>query len=288
LKALLVGFGDLARRLSGRLLDGGWQVRGMKRNPARVAGVEMCVGDCRDVPALVDALSGVDAVVVTLTPGEFTESAYRETYVESARSLAEALARCADGPRRVLWVSSTSVYGRGDGEWVDEDTPTHPEKFSGRCLLEAEDLIRRAPVPATVVRFSGIYGPGRRRMIGKVAEGEVVPPSPPVWTNRIHSDDCAGVLYHFLEASRAGQELPPLVLGTDCEPATLHDVQCWLAEAMGVTIRGEAPPPGSRGNRRCSNQRLLAAGYRFRYPTFREGYRALLAERDGGTAASRF
>jgi nucleoside-diphosphate-sugar epimerase len=276
LKVLLIGFGDLARRLGALVAAGGGEVSALRRTPGAVPGVRMFTGDCRDGELLRAALEGQDAVVVTLTPGAFTEAAYRDIYVAGARALADALGALASGPRQLLWVSSTSVYGQGDGEWVDEGSPAQPRSFSGRCLREAEDIVRALPLPATVVRFSGIYGPGRTRLVDQVRRGECAPAEPVQWTNRIHSDDCAGVLHHLLTLADGGAALESLYLGTDCEPVPLHEVHQWLAGRLGVRV---TPVAGGveRGNRRCSNARLLASGYRFIYPGFREGYGALLA-----------
>ncbi len=74
-----------------------------------------------------------------------------------------------------------------------------------------------------------------------------------------------------------------LYVGVDCEPTTDVAVLSWLAGALGAppprgAPRGEAPPRAVRGNKRCRNARLLASGYTFLYPTFREGYQVVLAD----------
>jgi len=98
---------------------------------------------------------------------------------------------------------------------------------------------------------------------------------PVLWTNRIHRDDCAGVLHHLVELDRPQARY----IGVDCEPTPQCVVMDWLADRLGVAH----PPrtgPGERrrgGSKRCSNARLVDSGYRFVYPTFREGYAAVLA-----------
>ncbi len=278
MNALLIGFGDLASRLAPRLVDAGWSVTGLRRRQVDVPGVEMVAGDCRDSALLTRLLPGQDLVVVTLTPGEYSEAGYRESYVEGALALAAALAADPVRPARVIWVSSTSVYGQHQGEWVDERTPTEPGSFSGRLLLEAESAVQAADAPATVVRFSGIYGPGRDRTIQQVKKGRSVPATPVKWTNRIHSEDCAGVLHHIAHRDREGEPVAPLYIGTDTQPAPLYDVQHWLAEKLGVELHEDPDWQPRRGNRRCSNALLLGSGYRFEYPTWKEGYGALLEE----------
>jgi nucleoside-diphosphate-sugar epimerase len=102
----------------------------------------------------------------------------------------------------------------------------------------------------------------------------------PGYTNRIHRDDAAGALAHLA----ARPDAAPCYVGVDCEPATEADVLAWLAARLRVAPSDAAPPPArarrARGSKRCRNALLLAAGYRFRYPTYREGYAALLEARD--------
>jgi hypothetical protein len=103
---------------------------------------------------------------------------------------------------------------------------------------------------------------------------------PPRHTNRIHRDDCAGVLRHLMLLA----EPEALYVGVDCEPATEAVVYSWLAGVLGAPPPRAGTPdatgdPERGGNKRCRNARLLASGYAFHYPTFREGYTAVLAER---------
>ena len=279
MRALFVGFGDLARRTSALLVADGWQVCGLKRSPESVVGVDVVSGDCRDDRKLAELINGRDLVVVTLTPDEYSEAGYQRAYVEPAGALRRAIARLEEGagvkPGLVLWVSSTSVYGQGHGEWVDEDTVPTPTGYSGRALLAAEQILPHCPVPTTVIRFSGIYGRGSGRQLEQVLAGNCAPAAPVQWSNRIHADDCAGILAFLACRHRMGESLASLYLGTDTEPVPLHDVHCWLAQQLGVSP-GFREGRSGRGNRRCSSRRLIECGYPFRYPGYRDGYRALV------------
>ena len=138
------------------------------------------------------------------------------------------------------------------------------------------------PFPATVLRLGGIYGPGRASLIDKVRAGQAECSPEPSWTNRIHRDDAAGALRHVLTApDPAG-----VYLCVDREPAELCDIYRWLARRLG------APEPRvhagaadarkrTRSNKRCSSARLVASGYIYRHPTFREGFEAILASGEG-------
>ena len=198
-----------------------------------------------------------------------------------------ALAALGISPARLpglAWVgylSTTGAYGDRQGAWVDEDSPTEPTHFSGVRMLEAERLV--AAAGGVSLRLGGIYGPGRTRLIDAVRAGRAsIRPGPPHWTNRIHRDDAAGALRHLIERSLAGAALAPVYVGVDDEPADEAEVLRWLAARLGLPEPPVAPsaarPPGRPrgGNKRCRNARLRASGYAFAYPTFREGYGALI------------
>jgi nucleoside-diphosphate-sugar epimerase len=282
-RVLIAGCGYVGSALGRALASESHEVWGLSRNPGSLPeGIDRITADLAVAESLEGLPAALDAVVYMAAPGGGGDASYRTVYVDGLANLMAALARQGQSPSRVFLVSSTAVYAQHEGEWVDESSPTNPTHFSGRRLLEAEAVLRSAAFPGTVIRFGGIYGPGRTRLLENVRAGRAVyRESPPQWTNRIHRDDCAGVVKHLL-----GLEDPADVyIGVDCEPARERDVQCWLADALA------APPPraapagdpairAARGNKRCRNDRLLASGYTFRHPTYREGYRAVIEGMD--------
>lgn len=289
LKVLFAGCGDIGLRSIEQLgASNAWQALAMRRQPQLLPdGIDGMAGDIRDSHHLATILEqrSIDAVVVSLSPDEMSDEGYRSTYVEGAESIARAIELSRRSPALVAWVSSTGVYGQCLGEWVDESSEILPTSFRGRRLLEAERIVSRLAVPSVVIRFSGIYGPGRGRLIRQVKRGDIVSENPVHWTNRIHAEDCAGTIVHLLGRFFSGGRLESLYLATDHLPAPAHEVQSWLAGELGLPgktsdMDNSAAASGKKskaGNRRCRNQRLRQSGYEFRYPTFREGYRALLA-----------
>jgi nucleoside-diphosphate-sugar epimerase len=279
-RVLIAGCGYLGCALARRLNDAGCEVFGLRRTPHGFPdGVQPIVADLSQRGTLRAVPPDLDAVVYTAAAGAYHETAYEAAYVEGLRNLLLALEEQDQSPRRILFTSSTAVYGQRDGEWVDETSPTIPRDFSGRCLLEGETLLLSSRYPGLVVRLGGIYGPGRTRLIERVRSGEArLRRTTPHYTNRIHLEDCAGMLLHLL-----GLEAPQrLYLGVDCEPADESLVLHWLAERLGVSppSLGDGQNAGRRrspGSKRAANDRILASGYRFLYPTFREGYGALLS-----------
>jgi nucleoside-diphosphate-sugar epimerase len=278
-RVLIAGCGYVGSALAERLVADGDHVFALRR---RTEGLPQAfhpiAADLCDSKSLLD-LPPVEVLVYTATPDAFSEEAYRATYVEGVSNALEAVARTAQTLPRVLLTSSTSVYGQQDGEWVDESSPTEPPDFAGACILEGERVLAASALPSCAVRFGGIYGPGRTNLIERVREGRaVLPAGSPRYTNRIHRDDCAGVLRHLMRL-----ESPEAVyVAVDQGPVEIGDVYRFLAERLGVAAPSTADVPGdgssrrARTNKRCRNTRLVASGYRFRYATYREGYAELL------------
>lgn len=275
---LLAGCGDIGTALGERLLARGAQVCGLKRRPEGLpAGFEKMAADFTD-PMTLTPLRGrrFDHVVITLTPAAYSDAAYTEAYVSG---LANLLAALDTPPGYLLFVSSTSVYHQDDHKWVDETSPVEPESFAGRRMLEAERLITGSGVPHANVRFSGIYGPGRTRLIDQVRGGEACGPEHRLYTNRIHREDGIGFLEHLILVRERGDAISELYLATDSHPATMWDVQSWLATRLGLdpfALR-TGPVPG-RTSKRCRNTRLRESGYRLVHPDFMSGYAELLNE----------
>lgn len=277
-RILIAGYGDIGSALGARLLAEGHEVWGLRRSAAPLpGGARPLRMDLTDASSLVELPTGLDAAFYIVTPDAYEDRAYESAFVLGTRNLLHALSSGEHRVRRFIFVSSTSVYAQCEGEWVDESSPTEPVTFSGKRLLEGERCVLEGPIPGVVVRFGGIYGRGEGRLIERVREGKPCQETPPLYTNRIHREDCVGVLHHLLvlEAPRR------IYLGVDSDPARQCAVMDWLSAAMGL-----APPPriargadgGARrgGNKRCRNARLLASGYRLVYPTYREGYGAVL------------
>jgi nucleoside-diphosphate-sugar epimerase len=279
-KLLLLGFGDIAKRLAHRLSHH-YAITGVRRRAEKFAGVKVVSMDCTDKIAMQALLAeGFDLIVITMTPSDMSDTGYEHAYVNTLKTLLAGVEKQTQKPRLIVFVSSTSVYGQQDGEWVNESSPTEPTTFSGKRLLEAETLLNESPYTTCLVRFSGIYGPGRRRLIEQVMAGHGAAPSPVVYSNRIHADDCAGVLAHIINKQKVGT-IESLYLASDCAPVPLCEVKQWLAEQLQLPATHLQPMPINRmlrSSKRVSNQRLVDSGYLFHYPSFREGYSAVLNE----------
>src|SRR5690606_38293756 len=139
-------------------------------------------------------------VLYAAAASQHDEAGYRAAYVDGLRHVLAWLAQHGQRPRRLLFVSSTGVYGQHAGEWVDEQSATQPSGFSGILMLEAERLALASGIPASVVRLSGLYHPARPWLLQQVRSGLQVTAKPPMFSNRIHRDDAAALLASLLQA----------------------------------------------------------------------------------------
>ena len=288
-RTLIVGCGYVGSVLAAELVAVGQTVFGLRRSDAALPeGVTPLRADVSKPLSPKDLPGELDAVVYAVAAKSRDEAVYRAAYVDGLGHLIDAILASGSKPGRLVFTSSTAVYGQHGGEWVDEGSPTHPPTFSGRILLEAESKLARAPFETASLRLGGIYGPGRTSRLRAVADGQVrVREGAPHYTNRIHLDDAAGAIKHLLHVPT----LPPIVLGVDDEPADERAVALWMAEALGVAapkIVGAADAydatPKRGGSKRCRNTQLHSLGYSLRHPTFREGYSGLLHEVLGDAA----
>ena len=311
-RVLLAGCGDVGTALGLRLSDRGWAATGVRRHadrlPAPLAGASLDLTDPGEA-----RLPDVDAVVVTLTADGHDVAGYEHTYLGGLRGLRRALGK--QEPLVVL-VSSTGVLGGGDGERVTETTPPDPQRPTAHVLLAAEELAAELFPDLVIVRPAGIYGPGRTSMVERVRRG--APLAHRRVTNRIHRDDLVTVLATLLErgtvagtralttggdgaaagwrtdvpqngtvagggcaSSSAASRLPRLLHAVDHDAARLGDVAAHLAHRLGVPVPPDDSGPGEGPLGKVVDGELVHAlvpREEWRYPTFREGYDALLED----------
>lgn len=278
-RILIAGCGDVGSVLATSLQQAGHEVWGLKRNPATLpSAIRGLAGDLSQPASLMSLPEQLDYVFYTAAAGGFNEARYRAAYLDGINHLLAALTTQQQPLKRIFFTSSTSVYGQCQGEWVDETSRAEAASFAGRYLRQSEESLWRGPFPATVIRFGGIYGPGRTRLLDNLRHGKATCiKDPPLYTNRIHRDDCAATLSHLMKLKAP----ETLYVGVDNEPAPQCEVLQWLAERLGVagpTLVNAASLDETRlrANKRCRNHRLRDSGFQFRYPTYREGYQTLL------------
>jgi len=278
---LIAGCGDLGTEVGLRFAAAGHKVVGLRRSPEKLP--PEIQGVRADLSLAVPPLpEDVDIVVVAIAADASTEEAYRAAYLNGVKNVLDALERQAIEPRRILFVSSTAVYKDSGGAVVDEATPTEPTRFSGKVLVEAEELLfartRGSKTQPISLRLGGIYGPGRTRLIDQVRTGKAVIPAQPRHTNRVHRDDAAAMIVHLTTMEGTPDSV---YVGVDDHAAEMGDVMRFLASEMGCpeppTAAPESASDAGPGDKRCSNKRLRATGFHLTFPSYKEGYRSLLA-----------
>jgi nucleoside-diphosphate-sugar epimerase len=258
-------------------------VTGTRRSPQAMAGVTVLPfdgGSDRVDERLRAALLGADVLLVSAGPDAQGDPVLRRLEAEIA---------AAPRLKKIVYLSTIGVYGDHGGAWIDESAETRPtnERSRVRLVVEAQwrALGERTGKAVSVLRLSGIYGPGRNVLV-KLREGtakRLVKPGQVF--NRIHVEDIA----RAMDACLLGEAPPGIYNVTDDEPAPPQDVV-----AYGAILLGMAPPPEQDfvaaaltpmarsfygENKRVSNMRMKAdLGVELAFPTFREGIAALAAQ----------
>jgi nucleoside-diphosphate-sugar epimerase len=275
-RVLIAGCGDLGQRVASQLLARGDEVYALRRHPSTEgdSAVRWLCADLTDAQSLRGLPAGITQVVYSPTPDARDEAAYRRIFVDGLQHLLGALDR--QPLQRVLFVSSSAVYGEHGEEWVDEDTPPAPPGFNGNVLLEAEAWLSTQPGRTVALRLAGLYGPGRMHVIDQLRAGTArVPRRVRHWANRIHVEDAAAAIVHLLGI----HEPQSLYLGVDDTPLPLDVLYDDLAALIDTPTAAEGPTPVGVGSKRLSNVRLRGSGFRFQWPDSRAGYAELLKAR---------
>lgn len=287
MSTLILGCGYLGRRVGRLLASRGEPVIGTVRSRERVpglvaSGIEPRIADVLE-PESLAGLPDTDRVLYCVGLDRSAGLPMRTVYVEG---LGNVLERLGGRVGRWAYASSTGVYGGNDGGWVDEETPARPTHESGRVCLEAEDLLRTSAeargLEVVVLRFAGLYGPGRIIRRDSLARGEPIAGDPDKFLNMIHIDDAAAVAVAALDRGGPGRTY----LAGDDRPVPRREFYGLIAEQLGAPAPRFLPPaegsPGARrdeSNKRVSNRRMKSElGVALAYPDVTAGIPAALEE----------
>ncbi|WP_217646995.1 SDR family oxidoreductase [Planctomicrobium piriforme] len=257
IQILIIGCGYLGLRAAHAWLERGHIVSALTRSSQRAAeweriGIQPVVGDVLD-PASLESLPTADVCLYAVGYDRTAPADKRSVYVDG---LANVLAEIRPKIPRLIYISSTSVYGQDHGETVNEDSPCVPISEGGEICLAAEQLIRQATgadFRSCILRLAGIYGP--QRLIARVEQlraGTPLTGNPEAWLNLIHVDDAVSAVLRLAEQDSFG----PLYLLSDASPLRRREFYAGIAELVG------APAPvfvagGETGlNKRCDSTRI--------------------------------
>jgi nucleoside-diphosphate-sugar epimerase len=284
---LIIGCGYLGQRLGALLIREGGRVFGTVRSSSRAAelaaiGIEPVIADVLQ-PDSWRILPPVNRVFYCVGFDRSAGAAMRAVYVDGLHNVLEHLPPSTE---RIVYASSTGVYGQTTGEWVDEDSPTAPLHESGRVCLEAEGRIcawaQAHSRTAVILRFAGLYGPGRIVRRTMLERGEPIPGDPDKFLNLVHIEDAAQASAAALGAT----EPASIYLVADDRPVTRREYYSLAARILGAPEpRFEPPDPGRREtardatNKRVSNDRMKRGlGIALLYPDIRTGLPAALGK----------
>lgn len=273
-RVLIAGCGDVGERVARLLLARGDEVYALRRHPRAEDGAIRWLQADLTRPETLRALpEGITRVVFLPAPDASEPAMYRAVFLDGLRHLLHALD--ATFLQRVVFVSSSAVYGEHGDAWVDETTQPAPLGFNGQVLWEAEQWLAHQSVASVTLRLAGLYGPRHMQLLERLRAGQLrAPRTWRHWANRIHVDDAAGATVHVLTLPRP----ETLYVGVDDTPLPLDVLYGELARMMGAPPVAEGPAPAGVGSKRLSNARLRASGFRVRWPDAREGYAQLLRE----------
>jgi nucleoside-diphosphate-sugar epimerase len=279
------GLGYSARRVADAALAEGWSVAGTcrsaeKAQALREAGVDAHVFDRGSPMAIAaQALHGVTHVLSSVPPDADGDPVLDHHGADLLT---------AEDIEWAGYLSTTGVYGDTGGGEVDEESPLNPgaERSVRRALAEEgwRLLWERHGIPTHIFRLAGIYGPGRSAFDTIRAGRARRIDKPGHVFSRIHVDDIAAVVRASMAAPAPGR----IYNVCDDEPAAPGDVIAYACDLIGETPPDPIPfdeaaqsmsPMGLsfwNDNRRVSNARIKTElGVALRYPTYREGLKAL-------------
>ena len=235
MSTLIVGCGYLGQRVGAALLLRGERVHGTVRSPERALeiarlGIEPSIVDVLR-PETMDAIPQVDRVLHCVGFDPSAGADMQAVYVQGLRNVLE---RLPSSVSRIVYASSTSVYGQVTGEWVDEDSPAKPLGESGRVCLEAEKTLAAwnegVLASAVILRFSGLYGPGRVIRRAMLQRGEPVPGDPGRFLNLVHIDDAVQATVAALDAASP----EGVYLVSDDRPVERREYYSLVARLLGA------------------------------------------------------
>ena len=286
-RLFVFGLGYSATTLARAAMAAGWQVGGTTRDPAKAEALRgqgidaLCFDGQTASREVARALRDATHVLSSVAPPRNGDGALDPVLALHAGDIIAAPELAWLG-----YLSTIGVYGNHDGGWVDEAGPPDLTSVRARTRVTAEAgwqaLGATRRLPSQIFRLAGIYGPGRSQL-DALREGRarrIVKPGQVF--NRIHVADIADAVMAGMEVART------LLLNVvDDEPAPPQDVVLYGARLLDVAPPREVPfeaadlSPMARqfygANRRVSNAALKdALGYRLRYPTYREGLRAVM------------
>lgn len=231
---LIIGQGAIGAQVSNWLVDKQQNVTGMARQERRQYMLDDNVAFIQaDASQLTTSqknkMAKFSHIVIIVTPSDYSSQGYEQSYLAIANQLKTLV---LPNLLRLVFISSTGVYGQNNGELIDENTlPKLPSRASSQIILRAEQLLQQAfGDKCVIIRPSGIYGIQRLMRIRKAKQDNKSPMAEQAWTNRIMDTDLVSIIGNVLIITHP----KPLYLATDYAPVTSLELMTWLCEQLGT------------------------------------------------------
>lgn len=273
---LIIGQGDIGLPVSNQLAQNGLNVTGLARGErhdyALDAKAKFLQADALTVRA--EQLQDFTAIAIIVTPDDYSTSGYHNSYLAISQRLA-TLADKLPNLSRIVFISSTGVYGQDNGEWIDEETtPVTPAREASQVILQAEQVLQQGfGDKAIIIRPSGIYGRARLMRLRKARGPQKEAVAAAHWSNRIMDSDLVTIITNVLTIHAP----KPLYIATDYAPVTTFDLSVWLSQQINET------PPA------LDDKKVAVTGKRLHsniplawltYPDWQVGYRDILRHQE--------
>ena len=273
---LIIGQGDIGLPVTNKLAQDGLNVTGLARRERHHYALDhkanFLQADALKLTA--EQLQDFTALAIIVTPDEYTTSGYHDSYLAISQHLV-TLADKLTNLTRVVFISSTAVYGQDNGEWIDEDTaPVMPAREASQVILQAEQTLQQDfGDKAIIIRPSGIYGRERLMRLRKAKEKQKEPVAAAHWSNRIMDRDLVTIIANVMTI-----ETPKfLYIATDYAPVTNFELGSWLSEQIN-----EVPPVIDDNKTKVTGKRLhsnIPLAW-LDYPDWQVGYGDILRHQE--------
>lgn len=271
---LIIGQGDIGLPVTNTLAQKNLPITGLARSERANYDLDD-KADFLQADALTlsaEQLQKFTRIAIIVTPDDYSTSGYNHSYLGICQHLA-TLADKMTALERVVFISSTGIYGQDNGEWIDENTaPIMPERGASKVILQAEQALQQGfGDKAIIIRPSGIYGRERLMRLRKAQESQKDPIAAESWSNRIMDSDLVTIIAKVL----ATDTPKPLYIATDYLPVTTFELTHWLSQQVGETLpEVDSEKTAVTGKRLHSNIPLAW----LKFPDWQAGYHDILQQ----------
>ncbi len=271
---LIIGQGDIGLPVTNTLAQKNLPITGLARSERANYDLDDKAGFLQADALTLSAeqLQKFTRIAIIVTPDDYSTSGYNRSYLGICQHLA-TLADEMTALERVVFISSTGIYGQDNGEWIDENTaPIMPERGASKVILQAEQALQQGfGDKAIIIRPSGIYGRERLMRLRKAQESQKDPIAAESWSNRIMDSDLVTIIAKVL----ATDTPKPLYIATDYLPVTTFELTHWLSQQVGETLpEVDSEKTAVTGKRLHSNIPLAW----LKFPDWQAGYHDILQQ----------